>query len=95
MVIGRRNENSYAIKVNGSEVVTVRNCSTLRRIPKPVQITRPVSIPGEVRLPSEGGVVTPVSPGHQVSPAQGGVIRSRGQGETLVRHNNQSTDKVG
>ena len=43
VVIGRHNENSYAIKVNGSEVVTVRNRCTLRRIPKPAKITLPVS----------------------------------------------------
>ena len=80
MVIGRHNENSYAVKVNGSEVVTVRNRITLRRIPTPVQLHRPVAIPGEVRLPSE----VP-----HVSPARGCVTRSRVLGDTLAGQNGQ------
>ena len=93
-MIGRHNENSYVIRVNGSEVVTVRNRCSLRRIPKPAKITLPVSLPGEVRLPGDSEVVTPVSPGHQVSPANGGVIESRGHGGNFVRQNNQGTDNV-
>ena len=65
VVIGRRNENSYAIKVNGSEIVTVRNRSTLRRIPTPVQIHRPVaigSLTGRNRKESANEVVQPCGP---------------------------------
>ena len=80
VVIGKHNENSYAVKVNGSEVVTVRNRITLRRIPTPVQLHRPVAIPGEVRLPSEAP---------HVSPVKGCVTRSRVLGDTLAGQNGQ------
>ena len=60
VVIGRHNENSYAVKVNGSEKVTLH---------------RPVSIPGEVRLPSE----VP-----HISPARGCGTRSKVLGNTLA-----------
>ena len=81
IVIGKHNENSYAVKVNGSENVTVRNRITLRRIPTPVQIHRPVAIPGEVMLPSETGFVPPAPP------AKSCVTRSRLLGDTLARQN--------
>jgi hypothetical protein len=95
VVIGKHNENSYAVKVNGSEVVTVRNRITLRRIPTPVQLHRPVAIPGEVRLPSETGVVPPAPPAPHAPPAKSRVTRSRLLGETLARQNSLIEDNVG
>ena len=89
IVIGKHNENSYAVKVNGSENVTVRNRITLRKIPTPVQIHRPVAIPGEVMLPSETGFVPPAPP------AKSCVTRSRLLGDTLARQNSLIEDNVG
>ena len=67
--------------MNGSENVTVRNRNSLRRIPTPVQIHRPVAMPGEVRLPSEPGFVPPAPP------ANSRVTRSRLLGDSLARQN--------
>ena len=60
IIVGKHNENSYAVKVNGSENVTVRNRVSLRKIPTPVQIVRPVTMPGEARPASEPGSVPSV-----------------------------------
>jgi len=87
VVIGKHNENSYVIRVNGSEAVTVRNRCSLRIIPKPAKITLPVSLPGAVSLPGERGVGAPVAPGGQVSPANEG-----GHGGKFPRQNTQSTN---
>ena len=60
IIVGKHNENSYAVKVNGSGNVTVRNRVSLRKIPTPVQIVRPVTMPGEARPASEPGSVPSV-----------------------------------
>ena len=61
IIVGKHNENSYAVKVNGSENVTVRNRVLLRKIPTPVQIVRPVTMPGKARPASEPGSVPSVT----------------------------------
>ena len=38
IVVGKRNLNSYAVKINGTGRVTVRNRATLRKILPPVPI---------------------------------------------------------
>ena len=53
VIVGKHNENSYAVKVNGTGKVTLRNRASLRKIPPPVPIVRPVTVPSEAR-PASG-----------------------------------------
>ena len=43
-VVGRHNVNSYAVKVNGTNRVTVRNRASLRKIPPPVVLHKPMTV---------------------------------------------------
>ena len=52
-IVGRHNVNSYAVKVNGTGKVTLRNRASLRKIPPPVPIHRPVTVPS-VSRPASG-----------------------------------------
>ena len=63
-IVGRQNVNSYAVKVNGTGQVTVRNRASLRKIPTPVPIHRPVIGPS-VSRPASGprsGLAVPPAP---------------------------------
>ena len=63
-IVGRHNVNSYAVKVNGTGKVTLRNRASLRKIPPPVPIARPVTVPGASR-PASGprsGLAVPPAP---------------------------------
>ena len=73
--------NSYAIKVNGTGKVTVRNRVSLRKIPPPVQLVRPVTVPGEARPAGEPGSVL------DVPPAPSRVTRASLKGSNLTRQN--------
>ena len=64
--------------MNGSGDVTVRNRVSLRRISPPVQIVRPVTMPGEARLASEPECVPP---------APSRVTRASLKGNNLTRQN--------
>ena len=52
-IVGRHNVNSYAVKVNGTGKVTVRNRASLRKIPPPVSIHAPMTVPN-VSRPASG-----------------------------------------
>ena len=82
VILGRHNENSYAVKVNGTGKVTLRNRASLRKIPPPVPIHRPVTVPS-VSRPASG----PRS-GLAVAPAPSMVTRSSLKVGTVPRQNN-------
>ena len=46
--MGRHNVNSYAVKVNGTDRITVRNRATLCRILSPVPVHKPMSVQAPV-----------------------------------------------
>ena len=48
-IVGRHNVSSYAVKVNGTGKVTVRNRASLRKIPPPVSIHAPMTVPNVSR----------------------------------------------
>ena len=48
IVVGRSNLNSYAVKINGTDKVTVRNRATLRRILPPVPVHKLESVQAPV-----------------------------------------------
>ena len=73
--MGKHNINSYAVKVNGSNQVTVRNKATLRKIPKPVPIHIPV-IESDLSRPAMEPRSVPLAPSR--------VTRSSGQGDTVA-----------
>ena len=81
IVMGKHNENSYAIKVNRTGKVTVRNRVSLRKIPPPVQLVRPVTVPGEARPAGGLGSVL------EVPPAPSRVTRASLKGSNLTRQN--------
>ena len=63
-IVGRRNVNSYAVKVNGTGQVMVRNRASLRKISPPVSIHIPVTVPN-VSRPASGprsGLAVPPAP---------------------------------
>ena len=63
-IVGRHNVNSYAVKVNGTGKVTVRNRASLRKIPPPVSIHAPMTVPN-VSRPASGlrsGLAVPAVP---------------------------------
>ena len=55
-IVGRHNINSYAVKVNGTGKVTVRNRASLRKIPAPV----PIHMPMTEQAPAPAPVPAPV-----------------------------------
>ena len=81
VIVGRHNENSYAVKVNGTGKVTLRNRASLRKIPPPVPIVRPVTVPSEARPASEPGS------GLAVPPAPSRVTRASLKVGNLPRQN--------
>ena len=82
VVIGKHNENSYVVRVNGSEKITKRNRCSLRVIPKPPKITLPVSLPIVVSRQGDRGVVAPAPAG------------SGGHGGNVPRQSSQGTNNV-
>ena len=63
-IVGRHNVNSYAVKVNRTGQVTVRNRASLQKIPPPVPIHRPMTVPN-VSRPASGprsGLTVPPAP---------------------------------
>ena len=99
--VGKHNINSYAVKVNGSNQVTIRNRATLRKIPKPVPIHIPV-IESDLSRPAMEPRSAPLAPsrvtrsmgqGDTVSAplAPSRVTRSMGQGDTVSRQSTMNT----
>ena len=81
-IVGKHNINSYAVKVYGSNQVTVRNRATLRKIPKPVPIHIPV-IESDLSRPAMEPRSAPLAPSR--------VTRSMGQGDTVSRQSTMNT----
>ena len=78
-IVGNHNVNSYAVKVNGTGQVPVRNRASLWKIPPPVPIHIPVTVPNLSR-PASGP-----RPGLAAPPAPSMVTRSRVQVGTVPR----------
>ena len=85
-IVGKHNVNSYAVKVNWTNQVTVRNRASLRKIPPPVPIHIPV-IGSDLSRPAREP-----RPGLAAPPAPSMVTRSRVQVGTVPR---QSTMNKG
>ena len=45
-IVGRHNINSYAVKVNGTGKITVRNRASIRKIPPPIPVHQPLNLQG-------------------------------------------------
>ena len=43
-IVGRHNINSYAVKVNGTGKINVRNRASLRKIPPPIPVHHPLNV---------------------------------------------------
>ena len=78
-IVGKHNVNSYAVKVNGTNQVTVRNRASLRKIPPPVPIQIPV-IGSDLSRPAREP-----RPELAVPPAPSMVTRPRVQVGTVPR----------
>ena len=52
-IVGRHNINSYAVKVNGTGKITMRNRSSLRKIPQPIQLKVLKTRPRKLSLPDK------------------------------------------
>ena len=84
-IVGTHNVNSYAVKINGTNQVMVRNGASLRKIPPPVSIHIPV-IGSDLSRPAREP-----RPGLAAPPAPSRVTRSRGQGDMVSRQSTMNT----
>ena len=50
-IVGRHNLNSYAVKVNNTGRITMRNRDSLRKIPQPTLIQQPLNLPRQLQGP--------------------------------------------
>ena len=84
-IVGKHIVNSYAVKVNGRNQVTVINRASLRKIPPPVPIHIPV-IGSDLSRPAREP-----RPGLAAPPAPSMVTRSRVQVGTVPRQSTMNT----
>ena len=83
IVVGKRNLNSYAVKINGTGRVTVRNRATLRKILPPVPIHKLASVQGPVM---SGPSAEPAGSGRQAGPL--GCVQRAGLRSGVMNGNN-------
>ena len=50
-IVGCHDINSYAVKVNGTGKITMRNRVSLRKIPQPIPIQQPLNLPRHLQGP--------------------------------------------
>ena len=79
-VVGRHNVNSYAVKVNGTNRVTVRNRASLRKIPPPVVLHKPMTVQAPALSRPASGPRSELAVGSQGAVPSGMVTRSTGSG---------------
>ena len=54
-IVGCHNVESYAVKVNGTEKITLRNRVSLRKIPQPISIQQHLNWPRHLQGPGVSG----------------------------------------
>ena len=88
--VGTHNVNSYAVKVNGTNIITVRNRASLWKILPPVPIHKPLTVQAPVQ--SSGPSAEPAV-GSQRAVPSGMVTRAGLRSSTGPRHNSTVSEQ--
>ena len=104
-IVGRHNVNSYAVKVNGTGKVTVRNRASLRKIPPPVPIHKPMTVQvpvvsrpaggprSDVAVPSKPSMVTRSSLKASNVPRLNSLVQGQNEGPSQAYYD-QTCDQL-